>query len=289
MRALVLSLTLVAALGLGGCSGGSDTSSNQAPAQTGSSAGQQIPSSVSGTVALTQPHELSDQAVMTIKLVDVSASNSKPLATRSVSPITSLPVSFSFQVKPDQVNSSDIYAVQAQITDGERHFTMAVPAPVLTRGASGQADIKLKAIATPGEKVMAAYKKAKAQIGGMLMSKGTSLSKTSSEGWQVFRDRDSGKIAYVIGLIQHFDKDFIQTDYAYKDGQPWVVIQQHKPSEKAKTSAVDRASWNAQGELVLKQHVANGKTSTLSADKAASLKKQAQAMFKKAKKTKKAK
>lgn len=286
MRTMVLSLAVLAALGLAGCSGGSSGSQQGSGAAQSGSASAPIPSSVSGTVGLKKPHELSDKAVLTIKLVDVSSSDSKPLATKQVSPISTLPVQFTFAVKPGEIHASDLYVVDAEIVDGVRHYTMSLQAPVLTQKAPSHVDIRLEAVPTPGEKMFAAYKKLKAQIGGMKMSKGTSLDKTVSRGWQVFRDQDSGQIRFVIELSDYVKGGYTETSFAYKDSKPWVVVQEKKDSANAKPNEVDRAGWDDQGKLVLKEKVAGGKTGTLDAETAARLRKDAVAMFARARKSK---
>lgn len=289
MRTMVLSLAALAALGLAGCSGGgSGAQQGQDMAQGGSSAPAHVASSVSGTVGLRQPdaHQLSDKATLTIKLVDVSKRGAAPLASKTVAPITSMPVKFNFDVKPNEVHASDLYVVQAEIVDGIRHYTMPLQAPVLTKGASSHADIHLVAVPTPGEDLMAAYKKLKAQAGAMKMSKGTSLNKKVSRGWQVFRDKESGDIRYVVELANFVKGDFVHTEFAYKDGKPWVVVQKTKSSENAQPSEIDRAGWNASGKLVLKDKVADGKTTTLDADAAAKLHEEAVDMYARAKKSK---
>ena len=107
-----------------------------------------------------------------------------------------------------------------------------------------------------------------------------------SHGWQVFRDKDNGQIRFVIELSDYVKGDYTKTEYAYKDSKPWVVVQTIKPSEDAKPSEIDRAGWNAQGELILKDKVVGGKTTTLDADTAAKLRKEAVSMFARARKSK---
>jgi putative lipoprotein len=297
MRTIVLSLAVAAALGLAGCSGGS---SGSQPGATGSAGnGSATPasasSSVSGTVGLraasssssaAQPKPLSDQAVLTIKLVDVSSNGGKPLATKKISPIDNLPVDFKFHVKPDDIHPSDLYVVDATIVDGIRHYTMPLQAPVLTQKAPDHVDIHLVAQPTPGEEMYAAYKKLKAQIGGMKMSKDTSRTSKISRAWQVFRDKENGQIRFVIELVEPVKGNFTNTNFAYKDSKPWVVVREIKSDQKAKPSETDRAGWDSDGKLVLKQKIADGKTSTLSDDKAADLRKDAVSMFERARKTK---
>ena len=76
-------------------------------------------------------------------------------------------------------------------------------------------------------------------------------------------------------MVDYTDKGFTSTDYAYRDGKPWVVVQETKANRDAKPSAVDRAGWDETGALILKQHQAGGKTEVLDADAAAKLQKQA--------------
>jgi putative lipoprotein len=83
-------------------------------------------------------------------------------------------------------------------------------------------------------------------------------------------------VQFIRARADYGDKGFTSTDFAYKDGQPWVVVQQKKASQDAKPSSTERAGWDKDGNLVLKQVVADGKTTALADDEAASLKKQAE-------------
>lgn len=218
--------------------------------------------------------------------MDVSKKGAAPLATKKVSPITSLPVHFKFDIKPKEIHASDLYVVKAEIVDGIRHYTMPLQAPVLTKGASGQAKIRLVAVPTPGEKMLKAYKELKAHAGGMEMSTGTSRNDDVAHGWQVFRDQASGAIRYVVDQADYVKGGFNYTEYAYKKGKPWVVIRKQKSGENAEPSEIDRVGWDASGKLVLNQKVADGKTTTVDADTAAKLHKDAKAMLKRVKKSK---
>jgi putative lipoprotein len=53
-------------------------------------------------------------------------------------------------------------------------------------------------------------------------------------------------------------------------------VQQKKASQDAKPSSIERASWDKDGNLVLKQSVSGGKTQPLDDAEAASLKQQAE-------------
>src|SRR5699024_2780122 len=136
-----------------------NSGSQQGPgaAQSGSTGNTQIASSVSGTVSLKSPdeHKLTDQAVLTIKLEDVSSNGGTPLKQKKVSPIQSLPVQFKFDLQPNAIHASDLYVIDAEIIDGERHYKMPLQAPVLTQKAPDHVEIKLAAVPTEGEKVYA--------------------------------------------------------------------------------------------------------------------------------------
>jgi putative lipoprotein len=271
----------VAALALAGCNG-SDSSQDAAPgaaASTGNAttnnAAQPAAHSVSGSVALREGSvQPSPDAKLEIRLVDVSAQDAAPLASKTVAPANQFPVSFQLDFNPADVNPADIYVVQANLSDGERHYAMVLQAPVLTKGAPNQVSIQLAAEQTPGEKALGEFNALQKQIGGMKISSGTKLDKDVSRAWQVFRS--GGTVRLVRVQADYGDKGFTSTDYAYQDGAPWVVVQQKKASQGAKPDSIERAGWDKDGNLQLKQLEAGGKTSTLGDDEAASLKKQAQ-------------
>lgn len=286
MRTMVLSMAVLAALGLAGCSGGTGAEQGGGAAN-GSSAPAQAASSVSGTVGLrdSKAHKLSDQAKLTIQLVDVSKRNAAPLAEKTVSPIKALPVKFKFDVTPKEVHASDLYVIKAEIVDGIRHYTMPLQAPVLTKGASSTAEIRLVAVPTPAEKLFTAYKKVKAQAGAMKMNTGTSRNDKVAHGWQVFRDKKTGDIRYVVDQADFVKGGFNYTEYGYKDEKPWVVVRKHKSSQNAQPDVIYKLGWDGAGKVVLNQKVADGKTTEVGADQASKLFDEAKDMFKQAKKS----
>jgi Protein of unknown function (DUF1481). len=120
---------------------------------------------------------------------------------------------------------------------------------------------------------MAAFTDVQKQLGAMKVSHGTKLEKDASRGWQLFRQ--NGQVKFIRELVDYGDKGFTSTDYAYKDGKPWVVVQQTKASQGAKPSAIDRAGWDDSGNLVLKQHEVDGNVQPLDPDAAAKLQSEA--------------
>ena len=277
MRKLVLLLTSLAALVLAGCNASPSSSQDDVGAATaGSAAAEVTVSAVSGTVALREPAQLSPNAKLVITLVNVSSAaqpGAAPLASKTVSPATTFPQSFELTFDPSKVNPSDLYVVKAQLTDGERQYSMPLQAPVLTKGAKNVVSIQLVAKQTAAEKDLAAFDALEQQIGGMMVKSGTKLGDGVSRSWQIFRQ--AGDIKFIRELVDYGDKGFTSTDYGYRDGKPWAAVQQKKASRAAKPSSIDRASWADNGTLVLKQHEVGGKIDTLDSDTASSLHKQA--------------
>ncbi|GAB2571938.1 YbaY family lipoprotein [Dyella jejuensis] len=273
MRSVVWSLMAVAAVALAGCNNSSNPSS---PAGTdGSAAAPTGPAhSITGTVTLRGGITPSAQDKLEIKLLDVTAQGSAPLATKTIAPATTFPLPFELDFNPADVAGNDLYIVQAELTDGDRHYTMPLQAPVLTKGSpTTNVAVELAPEQTPGEKLLAAFQGVQKQIGGMKRSTGTKLEPNASRAWQVFRD--GGQVKFIRELVDYGDKGFTSTDYAYKDGKPWVVQQQKKSSQTARPSSVDTAGWGDDGSLVLKTHEAGGNTDTLSDSDAANLQQQA--------------
>jgi putative lipoprotein len=280
MRKTVLSLVSVAALALAGCNTASDSSQQAGsggPASANTAAAvAQVPNQVSGTISLRAGTPApSEKATLVLNLVNVSSTavGSPPLASKTA-PAGTFPQSFTLTFNPAEVNASNLYVVQAILTDGDREYTMPIQAPVLAKGSKNDGvKIELVAEQTPSEKILAEFAEAKAQIGGMKISHGTKLEAKDSRGWQLFRQ--AGEVKFIREEVDYVDKGYTSTDYAYKDGKPWVIVQETKASRDGKPTAIDRAGWGEDGKLVLKQHQVGSDVQPLDADTAASLRKQA--------------
>lgn len=278
MRRLFLSLASVATLALAGCGGSSDN--GQKAANGGTSEASAPANNVTGTVTLRDAgKQLSPDAKLELKLVDVSAQGSQPLATKTIAPVT-IPQPFQLDFNASDLNPNDMYIVDVSLQDGERHYSSPLKTPVLTKGAKNVANIQLVGEATPGEKELAGFNSLKKNIGGLKMTQGTALKEGESRGWQIFKKGND--VQFVIELVDYGDKGFTSTNYAYKDGKPWVIVQEKKPSKDGKPTSTERAGWNDAGELVLKEKEAGGKVDVLADDEANSLKSQAEAMLSKA-------
>jgi putative lipoprotein len=280
MRKTVLSLMSVAALALAGCNSSSpgqpDADGSSAAAASSANAPAKNANEVSGTISLrpgaTPP---SANAVLVINLIDASASaaGTAPLATQT-SPAGTFPQSFKLTFNPADVKPDDLYIVQVTMKDGERHYTMPIQAPVLSKGHQNDGlAIQLLAEQTPGEKLLAEFTGEEKLLGGMKISKGTKLEPDASRGWQVFRQ--GGELKFIREDVDFGEKGgYTSTDYAFKDGKVWAVVRETRASREAKPSSIDRAGWADDGSLVLKQHQVGADVQELDADAASKLQKQ---------------
>ncbi|WP_430392141.1 YbaY family lipoprotein [Dyella sp. 20L07] len=280
MRRLVWSLMSVAALALAGCGNSSESQNATQGGASAASSGAAAPAkanAITGTVTLRDAAQVSAAGKLQLTLIDVSTQDAAPLATKTVDSASTFPLSFELDYNPADVNPAGLYVLKADLIDGDRHYTPPLQTQVLTKGAPTQVSIQLVAEQTAGEKELAAFTSVQKQIGGMKISNGTKLDDKVSRGWQVFRE--AGEVKFIREQVDYGDKGFTSTDFAYKDGKPWVVVQQKKSSKDAKASETDRAAWAQDGSLVLKTAEVGGKSSALSDDDAASLQKQAESIL----------
>ena len=279
MRKMVLSVMSLAMLAaLAGCGSSAPSPSQDGTAGTSSTAAVTA-SSVSGTVAVRGTIQPSPNAQLVINLVDVSpsAAGSAPVASKTVASGATFPYAFQLDFKHGDIKPADVYVVKAILTDSARHYSMPLQAPVLTGGNKNQANIELVAEQTPAEKDLADFNALIKQIGGMKVNTGTKLDANASRGWQVFRQ--NGEVKVIRELVDYGDKGFTSTDFAYKNGSPWVAVQQKKVSKDAAPSTVLRASWTENGMLVLHEQQSGSNTSDLGSDDAGSLRQQALSIF----------
>lgn len=102
--------------------------------------------SVTGTVMYLQRIALSPEAVIEVKLLDVSRADA-PAETIAEQRITSpgqVPVRFELSYDPRKINPRHTYAVRARITEGDRlRFTSTRSYPVITRGNPSSVEIRV--------------------------------------------------------------------------------------------------------------------------------------------------
>ena len=275
MRTFVLPVAAAAALLLAGCGGPSSSApggSDVTPVNANASA-------ITGTVSLDPPRTLSGQARLDLSLVDMSVQPQVAIASKTIMPVGALPLQFSLEFNPQQINPQDLYVVHATMEDGDRHFDTAIAYPVLTKGQPRTIAIQLHAEPTAGDKALAGFEALKSSIGGMKYTEGSAATQTVSRGWQTFRDA-KGDIRFIREREDAGDKGYTRTDFAYLDGKPWVVVQERLANSGARRpESVARAGWDEQGNLILHRRLVAGTTSALGMDQAKALRSDAEAML----------
>lgn len=284
MRKTALMLLIPLSLMLGACNSGSQSTDNGDESPDSSQTMAPV-NAITGSVSLKPgaagSTSVSPNAKLQLLLEDTSQQPAVPIATKTIQPVGKLPVQFRLEFNRERIVPDDVLIIVAKLTDGERNFTMPLQYPVLTNNAPSTASIVLVPEPTASEKMMAAFRDVQGQLGGMKISKGTSLGEHSSRAWQIFTKNNH--VQFVVDIEDDFDTNArVHSDFAYRDGEPWVVVQKHLPKAGAKPDSIKRAGWDKDGKLVLHELVANGKTSELSESDAADLRKQARAMYKKA-------
>ncbi len=276
MRTFVLPVAAAAALLLAGCGG----PSSSAPGGTDAAPANANAGAITGTVSLDPPRTLSGQTRLDLSLVDMSVQPQVAIASKTIMPVGALPLQFSLEFNPQQINPQDLYVVHATMEDGDRHFDTAIAYPVLTKGQPRTIAIQLHAEPTAGDKALAGFEALKSRIGGMKYTEGSAATETVSRGWQTFRDA-KGDVRFIREREDAGDKGYTRTDFAYLDGKPWVVVQERLASSTArKPESVARAGWDEQGNLILHRRLVAGANSALGADQAQALHGDAEAMLK---------
>jgi putative lipoprotein len=270
MRKLVLPL-VIAGLLLGGCG---ESSNHATPAQQAAP----VPTAVTGTVTLADPSvQVAPDAKLELTLMDVTQQPGVPVNTQAFAP-PHFPQQFSISFTPKEIKQADIYVLEAQMQNNGRTYSTTLQTPVLTHNASAQVDLKLIAEPTAADKMLSDFKNVQSRIGGMKVTQGTASNDEAAKSWQVFSDKDG--VEFVRQLVDHGDKgNYTSTDYAYKGGHPWVVVQETRAKKGAPVESTDRVGWDEHGGVVLNQHEENGTTTELSHDAASALHDQAEALY----------
>lgn len=273
----------IAALLLAGCGTSSSSgpeAGSSAPAQSSAAAAPApAATAVTGTVSLQdQGIAVTPQAQLELSLVDMTHPPGATINKQDFSP-PAFPQAFRIPFTASAINPTGLYVLQATMQDNGRTWSTKLQQPVLTRGQPATVNLTLVAEPTAAEKMLADFENAKRQTGGMKVKSGTASKIGESRSWQVFSDARG--VEFIIEQVNHADQGFTKTQTAYREGRPWVVVQEQMPKQDAPATATLRAGWNDAGELVLKQDVAGGKTSVLSDSEATALHKQAAAQFKK--------
>ena len=234
---------------------------------------------MTGTVTVqNQDIPVTAQATLELSLVDVTQQPSVTINKQDFSP-PKFPQEFRIPFAASAINANDLYVVQAVMQDNGRTWSTKLQQPVLTRGQPARVDLTLVAEPTPAEKMLSDFQSAKRQTGAMTVKSGTASKIGESRSWQVFSDIHG--VEFIIEQVNNTDKGFTKTEYAYRNNLPWVVVQEQMPKPDAPATSTQRAGWDDNGVLVLKQQVSGGKTGTLSDASAKALHAEAEAQYKK--------
>ncbi|MGH8153760.1 MAG: YbaY family lipoprotein [Rhodanobacteraceae bacterium] len=282
MLKLAVAPLFLATLVLAGCgtSHQSASSSSTAASSAEGAAATAAPAAtaVTGTVTVPNPPTLiTPQAKLTLSLVDVTRQPSATINTQDFSP-PQFPQAFRIPFSASAINPRDLYVLQATMQDGGRTYSTKLQHPVLTNGQPARVDLTLVAEPTAAERMLADFATAKRQTGGMKVKSGTSAKIGESHSWQVFRN-DRG-VQFIIEQANQDEKGFTKTEYAYREGLPWVVVQEQMPKPNAPATTTEKVGWGNEGALVLNQKITDGKTEQLSDATAKSLHDEAEAQYK---------
>ena len=88
---------------------------NKAPTPPAAQPPAPIASSVSGTVALKDPHDLSNDAKIDLKVVDVTQT-ATPVAQTSIPNANHPPVSFNLPIDPHAIDPKRTYSLEVTLT-----------------------------------------------------------------------------------------------------------------------------------------------------------------------------
>jgi len=229
---------------------------------------------VSGTIMLREPRALGDNARVELKIIDVSQP-ATPLAQATVEHANRPPIAFNLPIEPSAVDPLRTYAVNAVLIDGERRYMPVLEYPVLTKKAPSQVQIIVAPEPTPAEKMYDAYKAEYAKIGTLKSISGSSETPTSTTAWDAFVSNGKVKVVREITSIVD-DKTSnetgrVTTKMAFQNDKPWVVVKEESSGAGMRPFAITKVGWDENGNLVLKDRMANGATSEASATEAKAL------------------
>jgi putative lipoprotein len=233
---------------------GCNNAGNQSPTAGGqaspkdaaaAAANAPIPSSVTGSVTLKDPVEISQGAKLDIKLVDVATPDA-PIAEKSLDVSGNPPFQFSLDIDPAKIDRHRTYTVNAVLTDGERRFLPALTAPVLTGGSPATAQITLSPEPTAGEKLKDEFAKLQGRIGGMKGVSGTYTTDDASIGWDAFAEH--GKVVFVRVNTEYDKGGRTSVKYAFKDGNPMF----------AKQTGGATVGWDDSGNAIVNEKQGGG-------------------------------
>ena len=242
---------------------------NKAPTPAAAPPPAPVANSVSGTVALKDPHDLSADAKVELKVVDVTQT-ATPVAQTTIN-ASHPPVSFNIPIDPHAIDPKRTYSLEAVLTDGDRRYMPVLQYPVLTNKApASNIAVVVAPESTQSEKLFDAFNRAYAQVGSMIHFSGSSQDENSSTAWDAFASNGSVRFVREITDLDN-DKGRISTRIAYQKDKPWVVVREEASGPNAKPSTTTRVGWDDNGNLVLKDKISGSQTTEVSEGEAKQL------------------
>ena len=244
MNKLLLPTLLAATFALVACNqtqnGTGKTQTAQAP----------LPTSVSGSVALRTPAQLSAAAKLNVQLTNVTSKPPMLAGQIKDMAVTALPMNFQIDFNAASIDQNAFYVIEATIVDGERHYVSPRQYPVLTKSTPAKVDVQLNPEPTAAEVVEEDYKLLERGVGGMKRVQGSSEDDTSTTAWDGFFDKKG--LRYIREIVDLGDKGRINTFFGYReDGKVMMVVRETVPAMAERPNSVTRVGWNDKGELVL--------------------------------------
>jgi YD repeat-containing protein len=250
------------ALALAACGKSGQPAQNPSAAGSSTTATQQAAVSdgpaVTGTVLADAPRQLAGNAMLNVRLLDVTRAEGDPIVvTQSQTPISAIPAEFSLPYNSADVNSIRSYALDVSVMENNQILFVSTGRPgVLTNGKPDRVDVMLAQamVAAAPKDPVAEFNKEfadfEARIGGLKRKTGNRVigpegKETAAIGWDAFLD-DSG-VRMVRETVTDADGNNRSTrKFAFKDGKPWVGISDASGAEV-------KLGWDAEGNVVVAQ------------------------------------
>jgi len=186
-------------------------------------------------------------------------------------------MAFSLEYDSGKVDSVRMYGVQANIMHGTEILYLSPDRnQVLTQGKGHHVDIVMiparTQIAPKDPKIVVTeqFQQLEQQLGAMTRLTGDRVIGEKAIGWDGFLKE--GQVRMVRENIDNGPKGRVSVRYAYKNEQPWIVVQM---VEGGGPKTLTMLSWDDQGKLAYKSKSIGDKELTPSDDEAEQLAQQA--------------
>lgn len=250
---LALSAVLLAACG---------QQSDQAPQQASGQQVQQGPvapspvpadaSAIRGTLSINGLSKLPPSLQLRLRLLDRSdPSIVAPVVAERIEPAPSqVPYTFALPYDPARINGEGRYVIDAALVAGEA-VLYGTPNSiwVLTQGEDDRADIGLERGGglpppdiAPADLLKQEFDRMERSIGGMKRFAGERIEDDITVGWDAFAD--SSGVRFARQAIDYERGGKVSFRFAYKDGQPWILVREQG-------GVVQMVGWAADGTLAL--------------------------------------